>query len=209
MSAAFGFLPPAAPSSPSRSLSKCLHLPPVCANGSRHARARTGVVGLGYVGLPLAVEFARNGFTRPASTSMRARSTRSMAGTLVHPRCADRGRRGARATRAARSDHRFHGRRRARHDQHLRADAAAQDQRPRHVVHRLGGRGDRQASAPGQLVCSSRRPIPGRPRKWCGRCSKRAVSRPARTSSSPSRPNASIRATRPSIRTTYRRSSAG
>ena len=29
----------------------------------RSRRARTGVIGLGYVGLPLAVEFARGGYT--------------------------------------------------------------------------------------------------------------------------------------------------
>ena len=34
-------------------------------------------------------------------------------------------------------------------DQHLRADAAAQDQGPRHVLHRLGGRGDCEAPAQG------------------------------------------------------------
>lgn len=33
-------------------------------------RARVGVIGLGYVGLPLAVEFARNGLTwQPAAAS--------------------------------------------------------------------------------------------------------------------------------------------
>ena len=39
--------------------------------------ARTGVVGLGYVGLPLAVELAQAGSMRPASTSTNARSRRS------------------------------------------------------------------------------------------------------------------------------------
>ena len=45
-------------------------------------------------------------------------------------------------------------------------------------------------------------------RSWCSRCSRRAGSRPASTSSSRSRPSASIRATRRSTRTTCRRSSA-
>ena len=49
----------------------------------------------------------------------------------------------------ARRDDRFLRRGRARHHQHLRADAAAQDQGPGHVLHRVGGRGDRQAPAPG------------------------------------------------------------
>ena len=43
----------------------------------RAKQARVGVIGLGYVGLPLAVEFAHAGFTSPASTSTAARPTRS------------------------------------------------------------------------------------------------------------------------------------
>ena len=57
-------------------------------------RARTGVVGLGYVGLPLAVELARPGSTRPASISTPARSKRSRT-ALVHSRRVHRRRRGA------------------------------------------------------------------------------------------------------------------
>jgi UDP-N-acetyl-D-mannosaminuronate dehydrogenase len=34
----------------------------------RAREARVGVIGLGYVGLPLAVEFARAGYRSPAST---------------------------------------------------------------------------------------------------------------------------------------------
>ena len=42
---------------------------------------------------------------------------------------------------------------RARHDQHLRADAAAQDEGPGHVLHRLGGRRrSRSTSIPGMLI---------------------------------------------------------
>ena len=37
--------------------------------------ARVGVVGLGYVGLPLAMEFAKAGFTSPASTCKSLRWT--------------------------------------------------------------------------------------------------------------------------------------
>ena len=65
--------------------------------------ARAGVVGLGYVGLPLAVELARVGF-RVTGIDL------------------DERRRGA------------------RHDQHLCADTASQDEGPRHVVHRVGRR---------------------------------------------------------------------
>ena len=38
--------------------------------------ARVGIVGLGYVGLPLAVEFAKAGFTSPVSTFSSPKLTR-------------------------------------------------------------------------------------------------------------------------------------
>ena len=174
-------------------------------------RARTGVVGLGYVGLPLAVEFASAGFRHDRHRPRRSgRSTRSTQGSSYIPDVADRRRRRRCATAGkldATTD--FAVVDGARHHQHLRADAAAQDEGPRHVLHRLGGRGDRRRTC--TRACwssSSRRPIRARPTKWCSRCSRRPASRPASTSSSRSRPSASIRATRRSTRTTCRRSSA-
>ena len=172
-------------------------------------RARTGVVGLGYVGLPLAVELAKAGFHTTGIDLDQRKIERHHGGALLHPRRAERRRQGAARRGQARRDHRLRHRQGARHHQHLRADAAAQDQGPGHVLHRVGGRGDRQAPAPGhadrpRVDHLSR----ARPTKSCSRCSKRPGSRPASTSSSRSRPSASTRATRPSRPTTCRRSSA-
>src|SRR5262249_51364823 len=59
-----------------------------------------------------------------------------------------RGGRGGRC-QAAVGNRRLRRCRRARHDQHLRPDAAPQNQGPGDVVHRLGGRKDRRAPARG------------------------------------------------------------
>ena len=45
----------------------------------RARSARIAVIGLGYAGLPMAVEFARAGFPLSASTSIRPKWTRSRA----------------------------------------------------------------------------------------------------------------------------------
>ena len=176
-------------------------------------QARIGVIGLGYVGLPLAVEFAQAGFrVDRLSTSTRTRSTPLNARRPLHRRRADRGRRRRRRGRhacAPRTDSGGAGRGRRR--QHLRADAAAQDQGPRHVVHRRtrSSRSRRVPAAGPAGRSSSRRPIPGttdevllpdaRGRRPDGR---------ARTSSWPSRPSASIPATRASTPATPPRWSA-
>ena len=68
---------------------------------------------------------------------------------LLHPRRVDRRRQGPARQRQARRDDRLCGRRGAGHHQHLRAHAAAEDEGPRHVLHRLGGGIDRRAPAPG------------------------------------------------------------
>ena len=172
--------------------------------------ARTGVVGLGYVGLPLAVELARTGSTttgidldarKVAGDQRRRRPTSPM---CRPPTCGSSRRRAA-STRppispSSRSSTRSTSACRRR---------CARPRTPtcRYIVSAVEI--DRQASAARACSsCSSRRPIRARPRKWCSRCSKRADSRRARISSWRSRPNASIRATRRSRRATSRRSSA-
>ena len=61
----------------------------------RSRTARTGVVGLGYVGLPLAVEFAQGRLPRDRHRSRRAQGRRDQRRPVLHPRRADRRRRGA------------------------------------------------------------------------------------------------------------------
>ena len=58
----------------------------------RDRQANVGVVGLGYVGLPLAVEFAQAGFTSPASMIGSRRWTRSTAGESYIQDIPDEGR---------------------------------------------------------------------------------------------------------------------
>ncbi len=90
--------------------------------------AHVGVVGLGYVGLPLAVEFARAGFETtgvdldPAKVAAINRGEsyiRDVPASDVAQFTSSR------RLRATARDRRY---RQARHDQHLRADAAAQNQ---------------------------------------------------------------------------------
>ena len=112
-------------------------------------RARTGVVGLGYVGLPLAVELAKAGF-HATGIDLDGRKVAGDRGRpFLHPRRRDRRRQGPARQRQARRDDRLCRRGGAGHHQHLRAHAAAQDEGPRHVLHRLGGGIDRQPPAPG------------------------------------------------------------
>ena len=146
---------------------------------SGRRQARVGVIGLGYVGLPLAVEFARAGFDVTGFDVDAARSTQINAGKSYIPDVTDAGagRRastpgGSRATTDM-SQLGAHGRHR-----HLRADAAAQDQGSRSVVRRAGGRsGGRHAQRRASSSSSSRRPIRGRPTKSCSRCSRPAGSK--------------------------------
>ena len=64
-----------------------MHLSARCASKIASRTARTGVVGLGYVGLPLAVEFAKSGF----HTTGIDLDDRKIAGhqrrRLLHPGC--------------------------------------------------------------------------------------------------------------------------
>ena len=52
-------------------------------------RARTGVVGLGYVGLPLAVELARAGFHTTGIDLDQRKIDRDRGRAVVHPRRLD------------------------------------------------------------------------------------------------------------------------
>ena len=84
-----------------------------------------GMVGLGYVGLPLVLRFAEAGYRCSASTSTPGRSTSSTPARATSSTSAPHAdRRGAR--RRLRGDHRFLPRRRSRCADHLRADAARQ-----------------------------------------------------------------------------------
>ena len=71
------------------------------ASASTDRSARVGVVGLGYVGLPLAVEFARAGFVTTGIDLDRAEGRRGQPGHVLHPGRGDGGCRAA-GRRAAR-----------------------------------------------------------------------------------------------------------
>ena len=88
-------------------------------------------------------------------------------------------------------------------------DAAHAQPRARPVDRaRCGHASSRSGSGQATSSCSNRRPTPERPaRRFC-RSSRRAASRSGRTSTSPSRPNESIRAAPTGRRRRRRRSSA-
>ena len=130
-------------------------------NGSTQRRARVGVVGLGYVGLPLAVEFARAGLSAPRHRSRRAQDRRDRPRRILHSGRPDRPTCARSSTRAGCGDERLRRRGGSRHDQHLRADAAAQDEGPGHVLHRVGGRAIAEHLHPGMLVVLESTTYPG------------------------------------------------
>ena len=172
-------------------------------------RARTGVVGLGYVGLPLAVELAKAGFHATGIDLDGRKIAGDRRRPFVHPRRLDRRRQDLARQRQARRDDRLRGRR--------RIWTPSTSACPRHCGRRRtrtcptsSRRWNRSPATciPGSSSASNRRPTPGRPRKSCSRCSKRPGSRRAAISSWRSRPSASIPATRRSRPTTCRRSSA-
>ena len=141
---------------------------------------------------------ARRASTSPASTSTTRRSTQINAGrsyipdvpTPSSPTC-------VKAGQAARDRPTWRSSATMDIDQHLRADAAAQDQGPRPVLHRRGGRGDRRA----RCSRAARHPrvddLSGHDRRSRA-ADARGERAQGRTSISSwrSRPSASIRATR-------------
>ena len=154
---------------------------------------RIGIVGLGYVGLPLAVAFAEAGHDVigvdvDAHKVARCATARSHIEDIPDERL----RRG-RSTRCTFTT-RFVELHEARRDPRLRpdaADAATASRTSGRCSTRRAGAGRRAASA-ASSSCSSRRPTPARRAStWC-RCSRSPACAPARTSTSPSRPSASI-----------------
>ena len=140
--------------------------------------ATTAVIGLGYVGLPLVVEFARAGFNAVGVDVDRSKVDAVSRGRIVHS-----GRAGARHPAAVnagrlRATTDFAALRDARHDQHLRADAASKDERLR-ICRTSSPRSNRSQSTCARVSSSSSNPrrIRERPTKWCSRCSKRTGSR--------------------------------
>ena len=125
--------------------------------------ARTGVVGLGYVGLPLAVELARNGF-HTTGIDLDARKVAAINdGRVVHPRRADRRRR---------EQFRAAGRLDATTDFAIVAELDTinicvptplrKTKDPDMSLHRVGGRErSRSTCTRACWSSSSRRPIPG------------------------------------------------
>ena len=120
---------------------------------SARTRSEIGIIGLGYVGLPLAVEFAQAGFDVTGFDIDAPKVADSTHGALLHPRT---------STARDRADLVGSGRLRATTDfarprrhgrhQHLRADAAAEDEGPRPLLHRRArSRRSRAHLRPGQL----------------------------------------------------------
>ena len=128
----------------------------------RRREARCGVIGLGYVGLPLALEFARAGF-RVTGIDLDERKVDAIAAGRSY--IVDTKRRGdprAGRGRALPGDQRVLRHRGARHDQHLRADAAPEDQGSGSHVRGLGRERDQAATSGAVSSSSSRaRRIPG------------------------------------------------
>ena len=172
-------------------------------------RARTGVVGLGYVGLPLAVELARAGFHATGIDLDERKVDAIEAGPVVHPRRRDGRRHGADSRPAGSTPRRTSPS--SRISTPSTSACRRRSARPRTPTCPTSSRRSRRSRSTCTRACSSsssRRRIRERPTKSCSRCSRRRGSRPAWTSSSRSRPSASIRATRRSTPTTCRRSSA-
>ena len=105
-------------------------------------QAKLGVIGLGYVGLPLAVEFARAGFGVIGYDVDERKVAELMAGRSYIPdvpseHLAEVVKNGKFVATTDPTQPR-----RRRHHRHLRADAAPQDQGPGHDLRRPGrGRG--------------------------------------------------------------------
>ena len=118
----------------------------------RARQARVGVIGLGYVGLPLVVEFARAGFDVTGFDVDASKTEQINAGHSYIPDVAERRSRGMRPCRQDPGDNRHEPARRDGRDRHLRPDAAAQDQGSRPLLRRprgRSGRGDAEARAAG------------------------------------------------------------
>ena len=89
-----------------------------------------GVIGLGYVGLPLAVEFAKAGLRDGGPGRRRRKSCPDRARRIVYRRRAERGTPRGDSLGTFAADDRFLRTCRRRHGRHLRADPTAQDTDP-------------------------------------------------------------------------------
>ena len=98
--------------------------------------ARVGIVGLGYVGLPLLVEFAQSGFEAIGFDLDAAKITAIADGRSYIPDVPDSDVRELRERRTAVCDDGFQPARGCRHDQYIRADSFAKNQRSGHVLRR-------------------------------------------------------------------------
>ena len=106
----------------------------------RSRQAKVGIAGLGYVGLPLAVEFAKAGFDVTGidlsdSKVERINAGDSYVGDIANTTLGPLVKSGKlKATTDFSVDSR------SGHGEHLRSHAAAQDQGPGHELHRVGMR---------------------------------------------------------------------
>ncbi len=133
----------------------------------RSRTARVGIVGLGYVGLPLAVEFAKAGFTVTGIDVSEQKVARVNAGDS-YVQDVPSGVLGAAGERAASCAPRPISRPIAELDtiNICVPDAAAQDQRPGHELHRRRpARRSRKHFHPGMLVILESTTYPGHHRR--------------------------------------------
>ena len=176
----------------------------------RSRTARTGVVGLGYVGLPLAVELAECGFETIGIDVDSEKVSEIRPAVLTSPTCLTR-----RSPHSARQDG-FAQQRISRSSAELDTVnicvptplRKTKDPDMSYVVSAV----EQIALLPASAKClSSSSPLPTRvqPRNWSGRCWRRADSKAGSISSWPSPPSAWIPATPPSTHATCRRWSAG
>ena len=123
-----------------------------------------GIIGLGYVGLPLALTFADKGFRGPRLRRRRGEGRGPEPRRVLHPHVDRRASRRARETKLFEATADFARLQRARRDPHLRADAADAAARARPDA--TCGRPPRRSGgtcAAGSSSCSNRRPIPAPP----------------------------------------------
>ena len=154
------------------------------------------MIGLGYVGLPLALLFEESGFPVTGFDVDAGEARGARARRVVHPPHRQGARGAGLRARPDRGHHGFRPARRVRRDPGLRADAARPPPRARPLVRAEDRRGDREAAAArpagrARVDHLSRHHARGALAALRGARASRA----ARTSSSPSRPSARTPAT--------------
>ena len=101
--------------------------------------ARVGVIGLGYVGLPLATEFAGNGFQATGFEVDENKAAQINAGDLTSAMLIRQLIKELVESKSSQRHHRFRSPERLRRDHHLRAHAAAENERAGRFLHPGGG----------------------------------------------------------------------